>query len=217
VGVLIFSYPDWGFSVLFPQLWGKCQGIIRKDWARPTLFQTVIRDVLLLIVMFYVLSVCKCVLPPGVNPIAVDKYIDINISISVYQYHYININISVSIMTLSLLVDLVTSLWRLFLVTVRHGTARRRSCWRWRKRWIWNLELGVSGSYLLLSFQQYYQLMKQKYTRKINFFKRRWLSTVTNCCRAISASACIATKVGLGFDVNWMHCVPDNCEWYLQL
>jgi hypothetical protein len=37
----------------------------------------VIRVVLLLIVMFYVLFMCKCVLPPGVNPIAVDKYINI--------------------------------------------------------------------------------------------------------------------------------------------
>jgi hypothetical protein len=70
--------------VLFPQLLGKCQGIINKDWARPTLFQIcylccfVIRDVLLLIVMFYVLFMCKRVLPPGVNPIAVDKYIDTN-------------------------------------------------------------------------------------------------------------------------------------------
>jgi hypothetical protein len=35
----------------------------------------VIRIVLLLIVLFCVLFVCKCVLPPGVNPIAVDKYI----------------------------------------------------------------------------------------------------------------------------------------------
>jgi hypothetical protein len=26
--------------------------------------------------MFYVLFMCKCVLPPGVNPIAVDKYIN---------------------------------------------------------------------------------------------------------------------------------------------
>jgi hypothetical protein len=39
----------------------------------------VIRVVLLLTVMFYVLFMCKCVLPPGVNPIAVDKYININI------------------------------------------------------------------------------------------------------------------------------------------
>jgi hypothetical protein len=31
-------------------------------------------------VMFYVLFMCKCVLPPGVNPIAVDKYINISIS-----------------------------------------------------------------------------------------------------------------------------------------
>jgi hypothetical protein len=41
----------------------------------------VIRVVLLLIVMFYVLFVCKCVLPPGVNPIAVNKYISIYIAL----------------------------------------------------------------------------------------------------------------------------------------
>jgi hypothetical protein len=35
----------------------------------------VIRVVFLLIVLFCVMFVCKCVLPPGVNPIAVDKYI----------------------------------------------------------------------------------------------------------------------------------------------
>ena len=33
----------------------------------------------LLFVLFYVLFVCKCVLPPGDNPIAVNKYIDIDI------------------------------------------------------------------------------------------------------------------------------------------
>jgi hypothetical protein len=38
----------------------------------------VIRVVLLLIVLFCVLFAYKCVLPPGVNPIAVDKYININ-------------------------------------------------------------------------------------------------------------------------------------------
>jgi hypothetical protein len=43
----------------------------------------VIRVVLLLIVMFYVVFMCKCVLPPGVNQIAVDKYININASISI--------------------------------------------------------------------------------------------------------------------------------------
>jgi hypothetical protein len=75
------------YSVLFPQLYGKCQGIISKDWARPALFQIcylcclfVILVVLLLIVMLYVLFMCKCLLPPGVNPIAVDKYIDISIT-----------------------------------------------------------------------------------------------------------------------------------------
>ena len=32
----------------------------------------------LLFVLFYVLFVCKCVLPPGDNPIAVNKYINIS-------------------------------------------------------------------------------------------------------------------------------------------
>jgi hypothetical protein len=44
----------------------------------------VIRVVLLLLLMFYVLFMCKCVLPPGVNPIAVDKYINININTHFY-------------------------------------------------------------------------------------------------------------------------------------
>ena len=35
----------------------------------------VICVVRLLFVLFYVLFVCKCVLPPDVNPIAVNKYI----------------------------------------------------------------------------------------------------------------------------------------------
>jgi hypothetical protein len=34
----LFSNPDWGFSMLFPQLWGKCQGISRKDGAQSALF-----------------------------------------------------------------------------------------------------------------------------------------------------------------------------------
>jgi hypothetical protein len=34
----MYDYPDWGFSVLFSQLQGKCQGDARKDGARPALF-----------------------------------------------------------------------------------------------------------------------------------------------------------------------------------
>jgi hypothetical protein len=56
--------------VLFPQLLGKCQGKTRKDGAR-----TVLNAVWLLFVLFYVVFVCKCVLPPSDNPIAVNKYI----------------------------------------------------------------------------------------------------------------------------------------------
>jgi hypothetical protein len=37
----------------------------------------VIRVVRLLFVLFYVLFVCECVLPPGDNPITVNKYISL--------------------------------------------------------------------------------------------------------------------------------------------
>jgi hypothetical protein len=56
-------YPDWGFSVFFPRLEGKCKGITSQDGARPALFQNCC--VVLCIVCFvssYVLFVCKCVL-----------------------------------------------------------------------------------------------------------------------------------------------------------
>jgi hypothetical protein len=65
----LFGYPHCGFSVLVSQLYGKCQGIIRKDEAQPALFLisemccSLVNFVfLLLIVLFYVLFVCKCVL-----------------------------------------------------------------------------------------------------------------------------------------------------------
>jgi hypothetical protein len=62
-----FGYPDWGFSVPFPQLYGKCQRITCKDGARPALFPITNLTVLFYIlfvstVLFYVLFVCKCVL-----------------------------------------------------------------------------------------------------------------------------------------------------------
>jgi hypothetical protein len=67
-------------------------GTVNLDWARSTFFKIcylcyffVIHVVLLLIVMFYVFFMCKCVLPPRFNPIAVDKYININIKY--YQGH----------------------------------------------------------------------------------------------------------------------------------
>jgi hypothetical protein len=81
----LFGYPDWGFFVLFPHLQGKCQGIIRKDWARPALFQICYLCCFICYSCCFVVNcevlcnMCKCVLPPGVNPIAVDKYININI------------------------------------------------------------------------------------------------------------------------------------------
>jgi len=37
-------------------------------------------------VYYNVLFACKCVVPPGDNPIAVNKYINININIMTYNF-----------------------------------------------------------------------------------------------------------------------------------
>ena len=61
--ILRRGYPDLSFSVLFPRLWGKCQGITSQEGARPALFLNwcvVLRIVCY--VSFYVLFLCKCVL-----------------------------------------------------------------------------------------------------------------------------------------------------------
>jgi hypothetical protein len=64
--------------VVFPCFFLSCKANARvktrKDVARPALFHI---NLLfgLLFVLFCVLFVCKCVLPPGDNPIAVNKYI----------------------------------------------------------------------------------------------------------------------------------------------
>jgi len=52
--MFMYDYPDWGFSVLFPQLYGKRQGKTHKDGARPALF--------LVVVLFYVFFVLLYVL-----------------------------------------------------------------------------------------------------------------------------------------------------------
>jgi hypothetical protein len=87
LATLTSGYPDWGFSVLFHQLWGKCQGIPCKDGARSALF-------LISELCFFMYCLCRLccsvyclcrlccsmycsctvLLPPGVNPTAV-KYI----------------------------------------------------------------------------------------------------------------------------------------------
>jgi hypothetical protein len=72
--------------VVFPCFFLSCKANAkvktRKDGARPALFHIlllglyiVIWVVRLLFVLFCVLFVCKCILPPGDNPIAVNIYI----------------------------------------------------------------------------------------------------------------------------------------------
>jgi hypothetical protein len=61
-----FTYPNWDFSVHFPQLQGKCQDKSRKDGARPALFQIICylccSVVICVVLLFYILFMCKCVL-----------------------------------------------------------------------------------------------------------------------------------------------------------
>jgi len=67
------SSTDWGLSVLFPQLLGKCQGTTRKDGALPALF-----PISQLCCSMYYLCVnvyCTVQLQPGGYPIAVNKYL----------------------------------------------------------------------------------------------------------------------------------------------
>ena len=56
----LFGYSDWSFSVLFPQVWGKCQGKTRKEGARPALF-VFFYVLFVLCCSVYCLCVCKCV------------------------------------------------------------------------------------------------------------------------------------------------------------
>ena len=65
---------------VFPYFFLGCkansQGITSQDGARPALFQSCcVVLCIVCFVSFYVLFVCKCVLPSGDNPIAVNKYI----------------------------------------------------------------------------------------------------------------------------------------------
>jgi hypothetical protein len=84
----LFGYPDWGFSVLFPQLLGKCQGKTRKDWARPALFQNFCAVLsIVCFVLFCALFVCKCVLY-YCHRLATQLQLT-NISYHVISYHII--------------------------------------------------------------------------------------------------------------------------------
>jgi len=61
--------------VLFPQFKANARVNLAKTGHGPHSSSLVVICVVqLLFVLFYVLFVCKCVLPPGDNPIAVNKY-----------------------------------------------------------------------------------------------------------------------------------------------
>ena len=60
--ILRRSYPDWGFSVLFPRFKANVGGITSQDGARPALFNCCVVLCIVCFVSFYVLFVCKSVL-----------------------------------------------------------------------------------------------------------------------------------------------------------
>jgi hypothetical protein len=76
--MFMYGYSYCGFSVLFRQLQGKCQGITRKDRARPALFLIFVLYVLFVLFCVVLFIVCvqmyTVLLPPGGYPIAV-KYV----------------------------------------------------------------------------------------------------------------------------------------------
>jgi hypothetical protein len=75
-------YPDWGFSVLFLSCKANAKVKLAKTGHGPHPSTLVICVVQLLFVLLYVLVVCKCVLPSGDNPTAVNKHIS-------YHIHFI--------------------------------------------------------------------------------------------------------------------------------
>jgi hypothetical protein len=103
VDILVKSIPySEVFLILtevFPCFFLSCNANARVKLAKTghglhssTLF--VICVVLLLFVLFYVLFVCKCVLPPGDNSNAVNKYVISYISYNIYHiiYHIISLS-----------------------------------------------------------------------------------------------------------------------------
>ena len=73
--------------MLFPQLYGKCQGITRQDEARPALFQIFVLFYILFVLCRSVYCLCVnvyCTTATGVNPTAVNRYI---ISYHIISYH----------------------------------------------------------------------------------------------------------------------------------
>jgi hypothetical protein len=67
------------FPYFFLSCIGKCQGKTRKDGARTALYHISLylccSDVIICVVWLLFVFVCKCVLPPGDKPNAVNKYI----------------------------------------------------------------------------------------------------------------------------------------------
>jgi hypothetical protein len=76
---ILYSEVLFNLTEVFPCFFLSCTANARvklpKTGHGPHSSTLVICVVRLLFVLFYVLFVCKCVLPPGDNPTAVNKYI----------------------------------------------------------------------------------------------------------------------------------------------
>jgi len=83
---------------VFPCFFLSCKANARVKFAKTghgphSSTLVVICVVRLLFMLFYVLFVCKCVLPPGDNPIAVNKYISTKMKMSAFWKHVEDIKI----------------------------------------------------------------------------------------------------------------------------
>jgi hypothetical protein len=73
--MFMYGYPERGFSILFPQLYGKCQGKTSTARILPN-FCVVLCTVRFVsfFVLFVCVYMCTVLLPPGGYLIAVNKY-----------------------------------------------------------------------------------------------------------------------------------------------
>jgi len=112
---ILYSAVLLNLTEVFPCFFLSCKANARVKLAKPghgphSTTLVVICVVLSLFALFYVLCVCKCVLPPGDNPTAGNKYI--NILQGNTHYRDRTTNVRSVYLTLNILALMNTSCWK---------------------------------------------------------------------------------------------------------
>ena len=138
--VICILYSDWVFlnlteifltlTEVFPCFFLSCKANARVKIAKTghcphSSTLVVICVVRLLFVLFCVLFVCKCVLPPGDNPIAVNTYININIFQCVRILHRTHGVVGSNPVSIALIINQIFSLFSS--VPVGKGTNKKNN------------------------------------------------------------------------------------------